>query len=81
LNTASEMAVVIQQKRFCLSTFFRQRHRVRAGVDAGEHVHLLDVEQALGLVDRDLRLGLAVAVDADDLVTCRARRPSRSLRR
>ena len=46
----------------------RDRDRVGARVDAGQDVHLLDVEQPLGLVDRHVGLGLAVAVHLDDLV-------------
>ncbi len=46
----------------------RDRHRVGARVDAGQDVDLLDVEQPLRLVDRHVGLGLAVAVDLDDLV-------------
>ena len=41
---------------------------VGARVDAGQDVHLLDAEQALGLVDGDVGLGLAVAVHLHDLV-------------
>ena len=46
----------------------RDRHRVGARVDAGQDVDLLDVQQPLRLVDRHVGLGLAVAVDLDDLV-------------
>src|SRR5438309_1067308 len=45
-----------------------ERHRVGARVDTREDVDLLDVEETLRLVDRDLGLRLAVAVDLDDLV-------------
>src|SRR6266480_3104346 len=55
-KTLEEIAVVIQ------------RYGVGARVDAGEDVHLVDVQQPLGLVDRDLGLGLSVPVDLDDLV-------------
>jgi hypothetical protein len=44
---------------------------VRARVDAGQDVDLLDVQEPLGLVDRDVGLGLAVAVDLHDLVLAR----------
>ena len=43
-------------------------HGVGATVDAGQDVDLLDVQEPLGFVDRDVGLGLAVAVDLDDLV-------------
>src|SRR5712664_784535 len=46
----------------------RDRDRVGARVDAGQDVDLLDVQQALRLVDRHVSLGLAVAVHLDDLV-------------
>src|SRR5712692_7743495 len=45
-----------------------ERHRVGARVDAREDVDLLDVEQPLGLVDRDLGLRLAVTVNLHDPV-------------
>src|SRR5688572_4016023 len=56
------------QELLLLVDLLGQRHRVRARVDAGEDVDLLDVQQALGLVDGHLGLRLAVAVDLHDLV-------------
>jgi hypothetical protein len=56
------------QELLLLVHALRDRHRVGARVDADQDVDLLDVEQPLGLVDRHVGLGLAVAVDLDDLV-------------
>ena len=56
------------EKLLLLVDLVGEGHRMRRGVHAGEDVHLLGVEQPLRLVDRDFGLGLAVAVDLDDLV-------------
>ena len=45
-----------------------QRHAVGARVDAHDQVDVLLVQQALGLADRDLGLGLRVGDDRGDLV-------------
>jgi len=46
----------------------RDRHGVRARVDAGEDVHVLGVEEPLRLIDGDVGLGLRIRVHAHDLV-------------
>ena len=55
----------------------RERHRVRARIDAVDDVDLLLVDQALGLVDRNVGLALGIGGDGGRPCTCRRRRPSR----
>jgi hypothetical protein len=45
-----------------------ERHRVCAGIDAVDDLHLLLADQTLDLVDRDIDLALAIGVDGYDLV-------------
>ncbi len=56
------------QELLLLVDLLGQRDGVGTRVDAGQDVDLLDVQQPLGLVDGDLGLRLAVAVDLHDLV-------------
>ena len=46
----------------------RERHGVRARIDAVDDFDLLLVDQALDLVDRGVRLALRIGVDRHDLV-------------
>ena len=48
--------------------FGGERHRVGAGINAVDDLDLLLAEQALHLIDRDVRLALQVGVDRHDLV-------------
>ena len=45
-----------------------ERHRVRARIDADDDLDLLLADQPLDLVDRDIRLALAIGIDRHDLV-------------
>ena len=53
---------------FLLLDLGGERDRVRAGIDAVDDVDLLLVDQAIGLVDRNVGLALGVGGDGGDLV-------------
>ena len=53
---------------FLLLDLGGERDRVRARIDAVDDVDLLLVDQAIGLIDRDVRLALGVGGDGGNLV-------------